>query len=76
MGVRASTETSGGGEEVAKGLMGSSPPSLIEGWGCCSLHSYFHTHFLPDHNKSSSAQHLSSNLRKNPEHLNVSHARP
>lgn len=48
-------ETSGGGAEVAEGLMKSSPPSVIEMWRCCSLNTHFHTHFLLscEHSKQS-----------------------
>ncbi len=71
---------------MAKGLMGSSPPSVIEVWRCCSLHTYFHTHFLLGHERSKQTQQIPEcsvllfQSRKSPKHGNLwmspSYARP
>lgn len=37
---------------------GSSPPSVIEVCRCCSLHTYFHTHFLLGHKWSKQTQQI------------------
>lgn len=67
--------------EVAKGLMGSSPPSVIEPWMCCSLHTltftlifYSAMSAVNRHKIFPSAQPCSSNPNShcmNPKHGNL-----